>query len=156
MIRFSTGLRNALAAEFGLGAMMNGGVMRVYGGTMPDSPDRAPGTSLLGMITTEGKIFYHSSDPNDAGLLLQLVSPGTLLNYGDWRLTGSGTGNATWFRWHWAWEDDLGESEYYPRIDGDVGLHDSLAALRLSSVSVTPTTNRLLEQFLLMLPMEGT
>lgn len=155
MIRFSTGLRNALAAEFGLGAMMNGGVMRVYGGTLPASPDLAPGTPLLGMITTEGKLFYPSSDPHNAGLLLQLVSPGGLLNDGDWRLKGSGTGTATWFRWHWAWEDDLGESDYYPRLDGDVGLLGSLAALRLTSTSITPATNRQLEQFLMVLPLEG-
>lgn len=155
MIRFSTGLRNALAVEFGLGVMMNGGVMRVYGGTMPASPDLAPGTPLLGTITTEGKVFLPITDPNEAGLILAFISPGGLMNFGDWRLIGSATGTATWFRWHWRWEDDLGDSEFYPRIDGDVGLTSSLAALRLTSTSITTETNRQIEQFLMVLPMEG-
>lgn len=156
MIRFSTGLRNALAVEFGLGVMMNGGVMRVYGGDMPASPDLASGTPLLGMITTEGKAFVPITDPNEAGLILSFISPGGLMNFGDWRLTGSATGTATWFRWHWRWEDDLVDSEFYPRIDGDIGLTSSLAALRLTSTSITATTNRQIEQFLMVLPMEGT
>ncbi|MDV7395822.1 hypothetical protein RZS08_30810, partial [Arthrospira platensis SPKY1] len=93
--------------------------------------------------------------PNSAGLLLQFVTPGTLMNDGTWKLVGSATGTATWFRWHWAWEDDLGKSTFYPRIDGNVGLRNSGAALRLNSLDITPTTNRLIEQFLMVLPMEG-
>lgn len=155
MIRFSTGLRNALAVEFGLGMMMNGGVMRVYGETMPASPDLAPGTPLLGTITTGGRVFIPITDPNEAGLLMSFVSPGGLMNFGDWQLKGSATGTATWFRWHWQFEDTLLASEFYPRIDGDIGLSGSLAALRLTSTSITAATTRQIEQFLMVLPMEG-
>ena len=150
MARFSTGLRNALATQHGLGVMMNGGVMRVYGGIMPESPDLAPAAPLYGTITTDGKVFV-PGDPNDAGLMLHFIAPGSLMNLGDWRLKGSGSGIATWFRWHWKWADDLGNSTFYPRVDGSVGIMTSTANLRLSSVFMTPTTNRVIEQFLMVL-----
>lgn len=155
MIRFSTGLRNALAVEFGLGVMMNGGVIRVYGGFMPATPDLAPGTPLLGTITTDGKPFTPITDPEEAGLILSFLEPGGLINFGDWRLKGSATGTATWFRWHWKWEDDLGDSSFYPRIDGDIGTTSSLSALRLTSTGITASTDRQIEQFAMVLPMEG-
>lgn len=155
MIRFSTGLRNALAGEYGLGIMMNGGVMRVYGETMPASPDIAPGTPILGTITTEGRPFVPVYDTHDAGLLLQIVTPGALTNSGNWSLVGIAFGEATWFRWHWKWEDDLLDGTYYPRIDGDIGLLASNSALRLTSRTVTPSTNRSIEQFFMQIPMEG-
>lgn len=150
MARFSSGLRNALATDYGLGIMMNGGVMRVYGGVMPESPDLAPATPLLGTITTEGRVFI-PNDPNDAGLMLQFIVPGGLMNLGDWRLTGNGSGTATWFRWHWKWADDLGDSTFYPRVDGSVGLLTSTEDLRLNSVSISPDTNRVIDQFLMVL-----
>ena len=151
MLRFSTGLRNALAVEYGLGAMMNGGVIRVYGGIQPASPDLAPGTPLLGTITTDGKVFVPFDDPNDAGLMLQFIEPGGLMNLGAWVLKGITSGTASWFRWHWKWEDDLGDSSLYPRVDGDIGLTDSSSALRLSNRSITSATTKLIETFVIQL-----
>ena len=153
MLRFSTGLRNALAAEYGLGAMMNGGVIRVYGGIPPASPDLAPSSTHIGNITTDGKVFVPFDDPNGAGLMLQFIEPGGLMNFGAWVLKGIASGTASWFRWHWKWEDDLGDSSLYPRVDGDIGLTDSSSALRLSSRSITSTTAKLIETFVIQLPM---
>ena len=134
---------------------MNGGVIRIYGGTMPNSPDLATTSPILGSITTEGRDFIQFYDTFEAGLLLQVVPPGVLLNDGTWILKGITDGTATWFRWYWKWEDDFGNSTYYPRVDGDIGLTNSLAALRLNSTIISPTTNRLIEQFFMQLPMEG-
>jgi len=122
MARFSTGLRNALASEYGLGLMMNGGIIRVYGAQQPATPDSPPGTPELGRITTEGRVFL-TGDPNNAGLYLQIISPGGIArdpDMGNWRLTGVASGTATWWRWQWRWADPNTESTFYPRVDGMV------------------------------------
>ena len=153
MISLSTGLRMAVAGNYGVGAMMNGGVIRIYGGTRPGSPDNPPGTTELGRVTTEGRAWYPDTDPNDAGLVVQVASPGVLVNVGEWRLVGSASGMATWFRWCWAAGDPLLESTYYPRIDGDVGVEDT--DLVLISTSITANTDWLIDSFFFVLPMEG-
>jgi hypothetical protein len=153
MARFSTGLRNAVAGEFGIGVMMNGGVIRVYGGTLPVSPDQPPGVGELGRVTTEGRVFIPVDDPNDAGLYLRLISPGALIadaEMGAWRLKGLAAGTATWWRWNWRWEDPNTESDFYPRIDGTVG---AAGELRLTSNAITAATDREIEQFLFVLGM---
>jgi hypothetical protein len=146
MARFSTGLRNSLAAEYGLGLMMNGGIIRVYGGSRPASPDEAPGSLLLGEITTEGKVFFPVDDPNDAGLLLTLLSPGVLMNNGEWRLKGKAEGEAVWWRWFWRLADTNLQSTFYPRVDGLVNTE-----LRLGTTAITPFTNVEIEEFVFSL-----
>ncbi len=148
MPRFSTGLRNAIAVNYGLGIMMNGGVIRVYGGTRPSSPDLAPGTTELGCITTEGKVFIPGDDTEGAGLLLSHVSPGTLINDGNWRFKGIASGTATWWRWCWAGADALLLDTLVPRVDGLVGTD-----LLLANPVITPTTNFAIESFTFILPM---
>ena len=148
MPRFSTGLRDALAVNYGLGVMMNGGVIRVYGGTMPSSPDLPPGTPELGRITTEGRTFIPGDDSVGAGLLLAHISPGTLIKNGVWRLKGIATGTATWWRWCWANPDPLTTNTALPRVDGRVGIE-----LVLSTPAITPSTNIEIEQFMFILPM---
>jgi len=148
MARFSTGLRNSLASDYGLGLMMNGGVIRVYGGERPASPDEAHEALLLGEITTEGKVFFPVDDPNDAGLLLALYSPGVLTNDGEWRLKGVNEGEAKWWRWFWRLADNNLQSTFYPRVDGLVNTE-----LLLSSTYITVFTNVEIEQFVFSLAM---
>lgn len=148
MARFSTGLRNALAVNYGLGIMMNAGVIWVYGGTMPLSPDLPPNTTLLGRITTGGEPFITGSGTPVAGLLLGHVNPGGLTNVGEWRLKGLASGTATWWRWCWSAPDPLAYSETLPRVDGTVG-----SELVLESPSITTSTNIEIERFLLMIGM---
>jgi hypothetical protein len=146
MARFSTGLRNSVASDYGLGLMMNGGVIRVYGGQRPASPDEAPGALLLGEITTEGKVFFPVNDPNNAGLLLTLMSPGVLTNDGEWRLKGMNDGEAQWWRWCWRLADSNLQSTFYPRVDGLVNTE-----LRLGVTYITAFTNVEIEQFIFSL-----
>jgi hypothetical protein len=150
MPRFSTGLRNSLAVNYGLGIMMNSGIIRVYGGTIPDSPDNPPGTPELGRITTGGLTFTGGSSPNPGGLLLAFVSPGGLTMSGEWRLKGIATGTATWWRWCWAGIDDLTLNTLLPRVDGIVGTE-----LQLVSTSITPVTDVEIEQFLFTISAGG-
>lgn len=148
MARFSTGLRNAVASQSGLGLLMNRGVIRLYGNDAPSTPDNPPGASAVGVITTSGLTFIPGDDPNSAGLLLRLVSPGGLANDGVWRLKGLSVGTARWWRWYWRWGDPDTLSTYYPRVDGAVGTE-----LKLVSTALTATTDVEVQQFLFLLPM---
>lgn len=142
MIKLSSGLRQALMNEYGLGLMMNGGTIRVYNGEMPTSPDNPPNGSQLARITTEGRTFIPGNDNVDAGLLLYSVFPGVLTDDGRWYLTGTASGTATWWRWCWSDADNQGESTYYPRVDGDVGV-----ALKLNTPVITPALYFRIERF---------
>jgi hypothetical protein len=128
--------------------MMNGGVIRVYDGDRPETPDEPPIAMLLGEITTEGKVFFPGDDPNDAGLLLALYSPGVLSNDGEWRLKGINTGVAGWWRWYWKSYDDNLLSTFYPRVDGLVNTE-----LFLGTSLITPATDVEIEQFIFSLSL---
>ena len=149
----------AVAGNYGLGYMMNGGVIRVFGGVRPHSPDNKIGEIELGRVTTEGKAWYPDTDPNDAGLIVHLVSPGGLMNVGEWRLVGLESGTATWFRWCWAASDPQHDSTYYPRVDGDIGIApeegEDAPDLVLISTSITKNTNWEIDSFFFVLPMGG-
>lgn len=150
MIKLSTGLRNALISNYGLGIMMNGGVIKLYDGTMPSTPDNPPDANELGFITTGGKLFYPPNDPNEAGLYLEALSPGGLINSGEWRLRGTASGTVTWWRWYWSGEETEAFSTFYPRVDGDV-----ITDLDLTDNEITEETNRLISHFLFVLPVGG-
>ena len=142
MARFSTGLRNALISNYGLGLMMNGGIIRLYSGTIPESPDGTPTGTELGRITTDGLEFVFPNDTFSAGLMLQMVSPGVIINAGNWRLKGIATGTAAWWRWCWAGEDLQEYSTYYPRVDGLLGTE-----LVVNTAFISPFTDVLIESF---------
>lgn len=146
MARFSTGLRNALASNYGLGVMLNGGIIRVYDGVIPSTPDKPPFGTELGRITTQAKVFIPGNDVNAAGLQLAFVSPGTLTQGGDWKLKGLTSGTATWWRWNWSGPDPNAQSTLYPRIDGQVG-----KSLILVTTTITSQTLVTIENFLVQL-----
>lgn len=150
MIRLSTGLRNAIMSNYGLGMIMNQGVIRCYNSSIPTTPDLAPSGTELARITTEGLTFIPGDLTTGAGLSIALISPGTLINDGNWVLTGLASGNITWFRWNWAGLDSLSYSTLTPRIDGLVGTAGDLV---LASTLVTSSSRRQLDQFLFTLPL---
>ena len=139
IVRFSTGLRNALATRYGLAEMMAGGWIGLYGTDLPDVPDAPTGGPLLARITQDGNLFLPPDDPQKGGLQFYFspTNPGAITRYGVWKLTGLANGTAKWFRWWWSRPDDGSQSLTYPRVDGDVGDLQSLAALRLASVQMS-------------------
>lgn len=151
LFRLSSGLRNAIMSQYGLGLMMNGGVIKIFSGTIPNSPNDAISvdSDYLGIITTDGKIFIPGNDTIFAGLYFSLINYGTLIQSGKWVLTGKNTGLATWFRWYWADPDPDGFSTYYPRIDGDIG---STGVLKLQNYNITTSTLVEIEQVMIVLP----
>lgn len=150
MISLSTGLRDALISQYGFGTVMNFGVIRVFGGTRPASADMAAGSPPLAEITTEGRVFVPETDPNGAGISLQVISPGAVTHEGVLHIKGAGTGLATWWRWSWLAADDLNYSSYVPRVDGDAGIE-----LILRSYSITPDTDEEVGRFVFSLPERG-
>ena len=133
MIRFSTALRNAIASNYGLGMVMNKGVIRLYDGTQPTSPDLAPTGNLLGAITNNGVAYVPGNNKDAAGLVVKLVSPGILEKSGVWKLIGSRIGTATWFRWYSSQVDDYGSNTNFLRIDGGVGTDLFLATPQITT-----------------------
>ena len=146
MIEFSTALRNAVSSNYGLGMVMNKGVIRVYSGPKPTSPDDAPTGNLLGTISTNGTPYIPGVNKDSAGLVVKLVSPGILEKVGDWRFVGSRIGTAFWFRWYSSQVDDFGANTNFIRMDGLVGVD-----LIMSNPEITPSTNISLDIFVLQL-----
>ncbi|MCA9497331.1 MAG: hypothetical protein KC589_10400 [Nanoarchaeota archaeon] len=155
MIRFSTGLRNALATQYGLGILMDGGIIRVYNGVIPSSPDKPPLGVELGRITTEAKTFNPGNDIANAGLRLLFMSPGILVQAGDWKLKGLSSGTATWWRWNWSGPDSNHESSLYPRVDGLIGsIGQENKELLLVTTAMTSQTLVTIENFVVVLNLE--
>lgn len=149
MIRLSTALRNSLAASYGIMPHMQGGVIYVFGGDPPPSPDSAAyPDQALGVVTTEGLTFVPPDDLNNAGLQLEFVAPGTLINVGRWVLTATAAGEARWFRWYRKTFDTYEDSAYYPRIDGSIG-----DVLVLVTPLLTVGKKTTIDSFRLQIPM---
>ena len=141
MVRLSTGLALSMLGNYGLKAMMNFGVIRIYTGAQPLSPDMPATGTLLGEITTDGDPFVAGS-PAGGALGISQGETGVLGKVGVWRLNGSATGEAGWWRWSWNSYDSGAHSFYYPRMDGLVS-----EALMLTSIDITPSTLTEIESF---------
>lgn len=148
-VRLSTGFRNALCASAPIVPLMYGGTILVFDGTMPASPDNPPAANLLAQITTDGLTFTPNNVPTPSGLVVAWASPGYVMMNGNWVMVGTGvTGTATWFRWCWRNTDPQLESQYHPRLDGDVG-----EVLRMTDTYITSTRVSKIEGFILSLPL---
>jgi len=148
MIRFSTALRNAIASNYGMGMAMNKGVIRLYTGDFPASPDLAPTGNLLGEITNNGIAYTPGTNKDTAGLRVKLLSPGIVQKDGNWVLKGSASGEAGWFRWYSSQVDNFGTNTNFIRMDGQMAVD-----LYLASYLLSPATNVEIEAFTISLPM---
>ncbi len=142
-IKLSAGLQASVLSEFGLGAMMNYGVIEVYTGDQPLSASDAPTGLLLARVTTDGLDFTAGSLTGGLQVVYDAVAGG-LVKVGTWRLRGVATGAPGWWRWKWNAEDDDSFSVFLPRLDGVVGESLVLGALN----QITPSTNEEIEDFL--------
>lgn len=141
MVRLSTGLALSMLGNYGLKAMMNYGVIRVYSGDQPLSPDMPATGTLLGEVTTDGDPFIVGSTTGGA-LRLSQGDTGVISKSGTWIFNGAATGTAGWWRWTWNAFDSGNQSFYYPRLDGLVG-----ESLILASTAVTPATLTAIDSF---------
>ena len=145
MIRLSSGLRRALVTTTGLGSMLNGGHIALYGGAQPESADDGATTEPLALITQDGAMALEAR-----GLLLaQGEAAGTLTHSGVWILTGLAAGTATWWRFMGDPYDTGAETgPLLPRLDGAVG--EGLEATGLPEI--VPESAVEVLRFLLTLP----
>lgn len=135
-IRLSSGLRDAVISNYGLGATLFGGRIQIYSGTQPLFADLPPTGVLLATVTQAG------------GLQLQLgPRAGDIVNAGEWTLTGLADGTPGWWRFVGPGADDGTESAALPRLDGVVA--DSVQDMPLT---ISTSTSIPLAGFILSLP----
>ena len=139
-IRFSSGLREAVLTDYGLGAMMNYGTIEVYSGPQPASASLAPTGTLLARITLDGDAFVPGTTAG--ALTLALSAEGALVKDGEWRMKGVAAGTAGWWRWKGNAYDDDSDSLFYPRMDGAEG-----ESLQLVVKEITASTDVVITNF---------
>lgn len=120
MINLSSALRAAMATDYGLGAMMQRGCIKIFTGPPPLNSDKAEQGTLLGQITQDGLPFTAG---NATGGLQLKAGPtyGACQNDGNWVLTVAASGLAGWWRFVWNSQDNGSANEFTPRIDGRMG-----------------------------------
>ena len=138
MIRMSTGLRAALIWDSGFRSLMWRGVIEIYSGEQPISPDLAPTGTRLARITDEGDPWVTGQE---LGGLRTTEGPNTisLVNDGNWVLNGVATGTPGWWRYVWNSGDTNENSNFYPRLDGAVS--DSIINLPTVITSTSVISN---------------
>lgn len=144
MIKLSSGLRTAILNQWGMRIMMNLGVIDIYSSPRPDFADQAPTGTLLARVTTNGDSFVPHQGTN--GLVLLQRPDGSLIDSGNWYITGITQGAADWWRWKWAEHDPDTYNGFYPRVDGDVG-----EALIMPTYTITPGLKTKIDEFNLTL-----
>lgn len=145
-MKLSTALRNHMLDSGSFAGALNGGVIKIYDGTAPASPDDAvPGTANLLVTLTEG---------GNAGVGLNFetsASGGAILKDSaeSWEGTVDASGTASWFRFV-PQNDDGSASTTYKRIQGSVGQVN--ADMNLSSTSLSSGANQTIDFFSVSLP----
>lgn len=141
-LRISPGLAASWMKSYGFKPLMDYGVIEVYTGAQPDTAAHSPNGSKLARITTDGLPWTAGSPLG--GLVVNVSPVGGVYREGDWRLIGSATGTAGWWRWKWNGIVRDGDefSELLPRVDGLVG-----ESLFLQTTSITPSTDLPIDSF---------
>ena len=136
---YSTGCVAGLFGENGVDTPANGlrgllknGVIRVYSGAQPASPNDAPTGTLLGSVTKDGAAFVEGVATN--GLTLGAPVGRTVSKSTDvWKFTGVAAGTMGWFRFQANAVDDDSSSTTLVRVDGSVGI--TSGDMRVTSVT---------------------
>lgn len=139
------------AAEGGsLKDVFRDGVLRIYSGAQPTSPDAAVSGTLLLEISESAGAFVAGAFDN--GLEFGDAADGAISKASGetWQDTGIAAGTAGWFRFVGNPTDDGSASTSLPRLDGSVGT--SGADLNMSSTSITVGATYTIDSFTLTLP----
>lgn len=150
-IKLSTGARDLLAGSNGLTGMFAAGVIHIYSGPQPASPDAAVTGTLLGIVTKDGAPFVFGSPTN--GLTWAAVVAGVAAKSTDnWQFDGLDTATAGWFRLMGNPVDSLGASTTLPRVDGAIGVTG--ADLNMTNIAITTGAPNTVDAFALTVPIQ--
>ena len=145
--RLSTGLRNAMMNNTGFKGGMDGGILKLFSGTIPADADSDEGSgTLLLEVTLNGDTLAENG-----GLIFDTATEGssTKPENADWRGVGAATGTAYWFRLYDS-NETTGASTTALRLDGTVGT--SNADLVMSSTSITSGATTVMDNATFTLP----
>lgn len=151
MLRFSTGLRDKMLGSQSLKDAFQNGVLRIYSGAQPASPDNAVTGTLLMEITVDAGAFTHGVGTN--GLNFDAPVSGVLSKAAaeTWRGNGVAAGTAGWARLSGNPLDDGTSSTTLPRIDMSVAR--SGADLNLSTTAIAIGAPTTIDTFALTMPV---
>lgn len=126
------------------------GVLRIYSGSQPTSPDSAVAGTLLMEITVSAGAFSAGAFTN--GLEFGDAASGAISKASGetWQAVAAASGTAGWFRFVGNATDSGAGSTSLPRIDGSVGT--SGADLNMSGTSITAGATYTIDTFTLTLP----
>ena len=149
-IRLSSGMRDAVVTDYGIGYLLSSGYIRVYTGEQPENADMAPTGTRIGYITQRGQV----GEPpyaNDVRCLQMALHGlvGSIHNVNPWDLHAQLDGVPGWWRFCVTPEDEDNFSTTRCRVDGSVG--DSFARF---PAQIQRGIQYPIEGFLLTLPSQ--
>lgn len=126
------------------------GVLNIYSGSQPTSPDNAASGTLLLTITVSSGAFVAGAFAN--GLLLGDAASGSVSKATGqvWSAAAAASGTAGWWRFVGNATDNGALSTTLPRLDGNVG--SSGADLNMASTTITAAQTYTLDTFTLTQP----
>lgn len=133
-IKFSKGLRNNMLDALGLIESLNDGIIHIYSGGQPTSPNDAVQGTLLGKVTVDAGAWTPGSPTNGLGFDAPIDGVLSKAAAEIWQFNGIVDGTAGWFRFMGNAADALGASDTLPRIDGSIATYG--ADMNLSNVSI--------------------
>ena len=117
-IRLSSGLRDAVITNYGLGRSLQLGHIRLYTGPQPASADSAATGTLVGVVTTDGLVVQTGESPA-SGLRFSFGrNAGELTSNGEWMVRAVGAEAPGWWRFVGRVADDDAASTTLVRLDG--------------------------------------
>lgn len=121
---WSTGLRDLVGTDTGFKAALDYGVLYLYSGPPPATPDLPPSGVLLAKITDSSGAFTFGDPTN--GLTFEDCADGVVFKAAWQTWSGNAVANGTvgWARLMGNGSDSLLGSTTLPRIDFDVGVSD--------------------------------
>lgn len=150
--KLSTGYVQAIHGVLSFAQIFMNGTIEVRSGAQPANADAAATGTLLARITSGGA-FTHGSPTNG----LQWDLSGRFMQKSslqEWFLNGIGTGTAGWFRILPNAADSGLLSITEPRIDGAIGVIDTVGDFQLyiPTLSIIPATNTEVNNFWYAVP----
>lgn len=141
-VNVSTGFVSAIHGPSSFASLFLYGVVEIRTGNQPVSADAPPTGSVIARITRDGGVWTAGAPDNGLEFVVAdryVIKPPDHI----WRLVGSGTGVAGWFRLLPNSADNGALSTEAVRIDGRCGLVDVPAdtQMYLVNTAITPSTD---------------